>query len=161
MLKPTWLGGTIRSIVIVRRSTDLTPRLPNPSLLGQATFAAPDLGWLFPYLMIWAAINVPCVVFGWLFVFPKAGRTRWAALVPGYNIYVLVVEVAGMSKLWFILVLIPGIQIIAAIPVNVEVARRFGRSETFGLSLTFLGFVFYPLLGLSHAEYEIQQEPMW
>ena len=161
MLLPAWRGGTIRVIVTARRRTDLTPRLFSPSLLGQATFAAPELSWLFPYLMIWAAINVPCVVFGWLFVFPKAGRARWAALIPGYNIYVLVVEVAGMSKLWFVLLFIPGIQIIAAIPVNVEVARRFGRSEVFGLSLTFLGFVFYPLLGLSQAEYDIHREPLW
>jgi hypothetical protein len=121
----------------------------------------PDFLWLLPYFFSWAIVTIPSIVLGWLLVFPKAGRKRWAALIPGYNIYVLVVGVAGLSKLWFILVLIPGVQIIAAILVNVEVARRFGRSEAFGLGLALLGFVFYPILGLSRDQYEIPQEPLW
>jgi hypothetical protein len=67
---------------------------------------------------------------------------------------VLVVGVARLSLLWFILVLIPGVQIIAAIMVNVEVARRFGRSEAFGLGLAILGPVFYPILGFGRAKYQ-------
>jgi hypothetical protein len=127
---------------------------------GQSPFTTPDVGWLFEYFWIWAFFTIS-ILFGWILVFPKAGHSRWAALVPGYNIYVLVVGVAGLSKLWFVLVLIPGVQIIAAILVNVEVARRFGRSDAFGLGLALLGFVFYPLLGLSNSEYEIRQEPLW
>ena len=111
----------------------------------------PDLP---PYLLVWAAVTIPGVVLGWLLVFRKACQPWWAALVPGYNIYVLVVGVARLSTLWFILVLIPGVQIIAAILVNVEVARRFGRSESFGLGLTLLGFIFYPVLGFDGSEYQ-------
>jgi hypothetical protein len=114
------------------------------------------LGWL----AIMAAITA-AVTFGWLLLFPKAGHARWTALIPGYNIYVLVVGVARLSTLWFILVFVPGVQIIAAILVNVEVARRFGRSEAFGLGLSLLGFVFYPILGLSKAEYDVAKEPVW
>jgi len=114
-------------------------------------------GWLhpyLPYLMVWGAVTIPGVIFGWLWVFPKAGQPRWAAVVPGYNIYVLVVGVARLSLLWFVLLLTPVVQIIAAILVNVEVARRFGRSEAFGLGLALLGFVFYPVLGLGDAKYQ-------
>lgn len=107
-----------------------------------------------PYLLVWAAVTIPGVVLGWVLVFPKAGQRWWAALIPGYNIYVLVVGVAQLSTLWFILVLIPGVQIIAAILVNVEVARRFGRTEAFGLGLALLGFVFYPILGFDGSEYQ-------
>lgn len=128
---------------------------------GKSLVIAPDLSWLVPYVIVWAAITMPILMLGWLFVFPKAGQARWAALVPGYNIYVLVVGVARLSTLWFVLVLIPGVQIIAAILVNVEVARRFGRSETFGLGLALLGFIFYPILVFSRADYEINQEPLW
>lgn len=109
---------------------------------------------LFLYLLLWLAVTVPGALIGWVLVFRKAGLPGWAALVPGYNIYVLVVGVARLSLLWFILVLIPGIQIIAAILVNVEVAKRFGRSEAFGLGLTLLGFVFYPILGFGTARYQ-------
>lgn len=107
-----------------------------------------------PYFFIWAAVTIPGVVIGWALVFPKAGQKWWAALIPGYNIYILVVGVARLSTLWFILVLIPGVQVIAAILVNVEVARRFGRTEAFGLGLTLLGFIFYPVLGLGRSEYQ-------
>ena len=110
-----------------------------------------DLTW---YLMAWAALTVPGVVLGWLRVFPKAGRPAWAALVPFYNIYVLVVGVARLSLLWYVLILLPVVQIIAAILVNVEVAKRFGKSEAFGLGLALLGFVFYPILGFGPDQYE-------
>ena len=110
-----------------------------------------DLTW---YLRVWAAVTIPGVLLGWLRVFPKAGQPWWAAFVPIYNIYVLVVGVARLSMLWFVLVLVPGVQIIAAILVNVEVAKRFGKSEAFGLGLALLGFVFYPLLGFGPDEYQ-------
>ncbi len=109
-----------------------------------------DLIW---YLLAWAAVTVPGVVIGWLRIFPKAGYPAWAALVPLYNIYVLVVGVARLSLLWYILVLLPVVQIIAAILVNLEVAKRFGKSEAFGLGLALLGFIFYPILGFGSAEY--------
>jgi hypothetical protein len=119
-------------------------------------FLAGVPNWLFPYLpflLVWAAVTVPGVLIGWMLIFLKAGQSWWAALIPGYNIYVLVVGVARLSILWFVLVLIPGVQIIAAILVNVEVARRFGRTEAFGLGLALLGFIFYPILALGSSEY--------
>ena len=110
-----------------------------------------DLTW---YLVVWFVVTVPGVLLGWLGVFPKAGRSRWAALVPLYNIYVLVVGVARLSVLWYVLVWVPVVQIIAAILVNVEVAKRFGRSEAFGLGLALLGFIFYPILGFGPDRYQ-------
>ena len=110
-----------------------------------------DLSW---YLLLWFVLTIPGALAGWVGVFRKAGLPGWAAITPGYNIYVLVVGVARLSLLWFILVLIPGIQFIAVILVNVEVARRFGRSEAFGLGLTLLGPIFYPILGFGKARYQ-------
>ena len=72
-----------------------------------------DLTW---YLLVWGAVTVPGVLLGWLRVFPKAGQPWWAALVPFYNIYVLVVGVARLSLLWYVLILIPVVQII--VPVD-------------------------------------------
>jgi len=65
------------------------------------------------YLMIWAGVTGPGLLIGWLRVFPKAGRPAWAALVPFYNAYVLVVGVARLSTLWYILIFVPVVQIIA------------------------------------------------
>lgn len=113
--------------------------------------------WLhpyLPYLLVWAAVTIPGLLIGWLGVFSKAGLPRWAAVVPFYNVYLLVVGVAQLSVLWFVLLWIPVVQIVAALLVNVEVARRFGRSEGFGLGLAMVGFVFYPLIGFGDAQYQ-------
>ena len=113
--------------------------------------------WLYPYLpylLVWGAVTIPGVLLGWLGVFPKAGLPRWAALVPVYNVYLLVVGVARLSVLWFVLLWIPAVQVVAALLVNVEVARRFGRSEGFGVGLAMVGFVFYPLIGYGDAQYQ-------
>jgi hypothetical protein len=109
---------------------------------------------LFGYYLVVYALIVSGYVAGWWTVFRKAGQPSWAALIPLYNIYVLVVGVARLSTLWFILVLIPIFQVIPAILVNVEVARRFGRSEAFGLGLFLLGPIFYPVLGFGSARYQ-------
>ena len=109
---------------------------------------------LFTYFLIWLAVTVPGALVGWILVFRKAGMPGWAALVPFYNIYVMVVHVARLSKLWFVLVLIPPVQIIAVFLVSVEVAKRFGRSEAYGLGLALLGFVFYPVLGFGKSRYQ-------
>lgn len=124
-----------------------------PDASGQGNHRVDDLDDLTWYLLVWAAVTVPGVVLGWLRVFPKAGLPAWAALVPVYNVYVLVVGVARLSALWFVLIWLPLVQIVAAILVNVEVAKRFGKSEAFGLGLSLLGFVFYPVLGFGSDRY--------
>jgi hypothetical protein len=117
------------------------------------TWTTTQTQWLLPYVLGWAVITVPAVVAGWLGVFQKAGQSRWAALIPGYNIYVLVVRVAGLSPLWCLLLLIPPVNLVAAIVVNVEVARRFGRTEAFGVGMSVFGFILYPWIGFGSAEY--------
>lgn len=134
----------------------LQPQLPTP---GGSPLISTQLDWLIPYLVVWAAVTIPGLILGWLGLFPKAGLPRWAALVPLYNIYVLVVRVAGLSRLWFVLILVPPVNLIAAILVNVEVAKRYGRSETFGLGLTVFGFVLYPVLGFGRSEYDPHRTP--
>lgn len=111
------------------------------------------MGELELVLLVWAAVTVPGAIIGWWGVFAKAGLPGWAALIPIYNVYLLVIEVAKLSLLWFVLCLVPVVQIIPAILVNIEVAKRFGRSEAFGIGLTAVGFVLYPLLGFGSARY--------
>ena len=117
--------------------------LPNLPVLGESPLVEPDLAWLLPYLAVWAAVTIPAVVAGWLGVFPKAGQSRWAALVPFYNTYVLVVRVAGLSPLWFVLLLIPPINLIAAILVNIEVVRAVRANR--GVRSRHVGIRVHPL----------------
>ncbi|HEY0513616.1 MAG TPA: DUF5684 domain-containing protein, partial [Thermoanaerobaculia bacterium] len=61
--------------------------------------------------------------------------------------------IAGRDILWFILSLIPFVNIVAAVLISLDVARKFGKDTLFGIGLAFLGFIFYPILGFGDAQY--------
>ena len=102
--------------------------------------------------IIYLAVLVLSIVGLWK-VFVKAGRPGWAAIIPIYNLIVLL-EIAGKELWWIILFFIPIANLVASILVGIEIAKRFGKSEAFGVGLALLGFVFYPILGLGEAKYQ-------
>jgi hypothetical protein len=85
-------------------------------------------------------------------VFVKAGRPGWAALIPIYNIYVLV-KIAGRPGWWVILYFIPIVSLVIAIIIGVDVARNFGRGSGFGVGLALLAPIFFPILGFGSSTY--------
>ena len=95
---------------------------------------------------------VPTVAGMWK-LFEKAGKPGWASLVPFYNIFVLN-EVARKEIIWFVLALVPCIQILALILICIDVAKNFGKDPAYGVGLALLPFVFFPLLGFSDARYQ-------
>ena len=56
-------------------------------------------------------------------VFSKAGQPGWAAIIPIYNIYVMC-KVAGRPGWWLLLMLIPLVNVIIAIILNVDIAKN-------------------------------------
>jgi hypothetical protein len=86
-------------------------------------------------------------------VFVKAGKPGWAAIVPFYNIIVLL-EIAGKPLWWIILFFIPLVNLIIGILVSLAIAKNFGKSDAFGIGLALLGFIFYPILGFGDAQYQ-------
>lgn len=82
-------------------------------------------------------------------MFEKAGRPGWEGIVPIYNAYVLTIEICKLDMMMFILQFIPIANIYAAFMVAMELAKRFGKEQGFGLGLFFLPFVFIPILGFS------------
>lgn len=84
--------------------------------------------------------------------FSKAGKPRWGILIPIYNV-VLFLQIAQRPIWWFLLLLVPGVNVVVAIILSVDIARLFGRGTGFGWGLAFLGFVFYPILGFGDAVY--------
>ncbi len=103
-------------------------------------------------VLVYLAIVV-LVIAGFWKVFTKAGRPGWAAIVPIYNIYILL-KIAGKPGWWLVLFFIPIVSIVIAILVSIEVAKAFGKGTGFGLGLAFLGFIFYPILGFGDAKYQ-------
>ena len=86
-------------------------------------------------------------------VFQKAGKPGWAAIIPIYNLIVLL-EITGKPIWWFILYFIPVVNLIPLFLVSIELARRFGKGTGFGIGLALLGFIFYPILGFGDARYQ-------
>ena len=84
--------------------------------------------------------------------FAKAGKPGWGVVIPIYNL-VLLLQIAQRPVWWLILFLIPGINVVVAIVVAVDIAKVFGKGTGFGLGLAFLGFVFFPILGFGDAVY--------
>jgi hypothetical protein len=85
-------------------------------------------------------------------VFVKAGQPGWAAIVPFYNLYVLL-QIVGRPTSWMILLLIPFANLIFLILLLVDLAKSFGKDGWYGLGLTFLPFTFFPMLGFGDAQY--------
>jgi hypothetical protein len=86
-------------------------------------------------------------------IFSKAGRPGWAAIIPIYNIYVLL-KIAGRPGWWLILYLIPLVNLIISIVVSIDIAKAFGKGGAFGFFLLWLlGIIGYPILGFGNARY--------
>ena len=88
-------------------------------------------------------------------VFKKAGEPGWAALIPIYNIMVLL-KIAGKPMWWVILMLIPFVNIVVLIIAIVGLARNFGKGAGFALGLVFLAPICYPILAWGDAQYQPQ-----
>ena len=96
-------------------------------------------------MLVWLAVMVLVIAGIWK-VFTKAGEPGWAAIVPIYNIIVLL-KIAGRPAWWFILLLIPVVGLIVGIMVSIDVAKKFGQGTGFGVGLAILPMIFYPVLG--------------
>ena len=66
----------------------------------------------------------------------------------------ILTEVCKMEAKWFIFSLIPILNIYAGWMVSQELAKKFGKSETFGIGIFLLSPIFVPMLGFSDAEYQ-------
>ena len=103
-------------------------------------------------LIFWFAVMILMIVSMWK-IFTKAGKPGWAAIIPIYNIIVLL-EIAGKPLWWIILFFIPLVNLIAAILVTVAFAKSFGKGAGFAIGLLLLGIVFYPILAFGDATYQ-------
>src|SRR5438105_14629334 len=91
-------------------------------------------------------------------VFSKAGQPGWAAIIPIYNIYVMC-KVAGRPGWWLLLMLIPLVNVIIAIILNVDIAKHFGKGIGFAIGMRLLPFIFWPILGFGGAQYQNAAPP--
>ena len=110
--------------------------------------------YLFCFLIFLAIAFIPIIAMlvGMWKVFEKAGHPGWAAIVPYYNMYILN-EIAGKDIMWFIFTFVPCLNLVAIVVICMDVAKNFGKDPAYGIGLALLGFVFFPILGFSDAQY--------
>ena len=86
-------------------------------------------------------------------LFIKAGQPGWAALIPIYNLIVLL-QIVGKPVWWVLLCLIPCVNLVVLIVLDISLAKSFGRSAAFGIGLALLGPIFLPILAFGSAQYQ-------
>jgi hypothetical protein len=109
------------------------------------------------FLLIELAIIVLTIAGIWK-TFEKAGKPGWAAIVPIYNIIVML-EIVGKPLWWIVLFFIPFVNLVACILVGIAMAGKFGKSAGFGVGLGLLPFIFYPMIGFGDAQFSAGAGP--
>lgn len=102
-------------------------------------------------IVIYFAILILMIASMWK-IYTKAGKPGWAAIVPIYNLVVLL-EMVGKPWWWLFLMLIPIVNIVLIIIVTHKLSVSFGKGAGFTVGLILLGIVFYPMLAFGDAKY--------
>jgi Family of unknown function (DUF5684) len=123
------------------------PNAASPSPIASVAAGMLGIGTLLPFLLI-----IVLLIASFWRIFTKAGEAGWQAIIPLYNLFILV-KISGKPWWWFLLLFVPLVNIIIGILVQIALADRFDRGVLYGLGLAFLGFIFYPLLAFSDATY--------
>lgn len=117
---------------------------------GDAGLAA---GAAIVFLLVYIAVFIAVSALMYWGLFEKAGEPGWASLVPFYNLWILV-KISGKEGFWFILFLVPCLNIVALIVISLAIAERFGKEPIYALGLIVLPIVFFPILGFGSAQYQ-------
>ena len=87
-------------------------------------------------------------------IFTKAGKPGWAAIVPIYNVIVLL-QVVNRPWWWLLLMLIPFVNIVILFIVTFDLGKSFGKGGAFSFFLLILlSLVGYCILGFGKSEYQ-------
>ena len=116
-------------------------------------------GGMFPLI---AFFLIPLFIFGlWMciielaglwFMFVKADEPGWAAIIPVYNC-LIAIKIAGKPWWFFLLMLIPLVNLVIYIIILHGLSKNFGKTGGFTLGLFFFRFIFIPILGFGKAQY--------
>jgi len=96
-------------------------------------------------------VSILLVVGSWK-TFQKAGQPGWAILIPIYN-YLVALRIAGRPWWWILLLLIPLVNLVVHVVVNIDIAKSFGKGTGFGIGLWILPFIFFAILGFGESRF--------
>jgi len=102
--------------------------------------------------VVWFGMLV-LVMAGMWKLFEKAGKPGWAALVPIYNIVVML-EIARMPLWWLAVFFVPFANLAAVVMLSLNLAKAFGKDTAYAIGILLLSPIFLPLLGFGDARYQ-------
>lgn len=122
------------------------------------------VGTFFVGYLIFMIVVYLVVAFILSKVFVKAGKPGWAAFVPLYNGWVLF-EIGGQPGWWVLSAIIPFIgpviSLVLYVIVSLEIAKRFGKSQTFGIvGLWLFSIIGYAMLAFDDSKYQGVSAPV-
>lgn len=102
-------------------------------------------------LVTWGIIVIFLLISFWK-VFEKAGQPGWKAIIPVYNLYILL-KIVGKPGWWLILFFIPLVNLVFLVWTYNMLSKSFGKDEGFTVGLVLIGFIFLPILAFGSAKY--------
>lgn len=103
-------------------------------------------------LVIFILAVVALIIASMWTIFTKAGQPGWAAIIPIYNMIVLL-KIVGKPTWWILLFLIPIVNYVFIIWTYNMLSKSFGKEEGFTVGMVILGIVFFPILAFGDAKY--------
>ena len=85
-------------------------------------------------------------------IYKKAGKKGWEAIVPIYNIIVLL-EITKLPMWYLILLIVPFANIYVIFKMYIELAHKFGKSTGFGILTIFFSVICLPILAFGKDTY--------
>lgn len=101
--------------------------------------------------LIYLVILLVLVIGGWK-AYSKANQPGWSIIIPIYNMIVWL-QICGRPVWWFILMLIPFVNIVISLIVCIDFAKSYGKGAGFGVGMWLLPFIFLPIIGFGSATY--------
>lgn len=115
------------------------------------TLATAATGFAAFGIVVWLismAISIFTIVCNWK-MFKKAGKGGWEAIIPIYNIIVMM-QIAELPLWHLVLLLIPFANIYVMFKLHIELAHKFNKSTAFGVGLVFLYPIFIAILAFDN-----------
>lgn len=134
---------------------EITPTVvPQPSdIIGMSDEVAMFLVAGLSLILLTIILLFLLTVVAYWKIYAKADVAGWKALVPFYNLYILL-KIVGRPGWWLLLFIIPVVNIVIAIMVSLDLGKVFGKKTLWSVLLL---MIFQPvgiiILGFGNAEY--------
>lgn len=133
---------------------EMTTDIPVDAM-PEAYSPSPVFGMAF--MAIYLVLILLVIITNWK-IFTKAGKPGWAAIVPFYNIIVLL-QIIGRPGWWILLFFVPIANLVVSVLMALDLAKVFNKSALFGIMLLWFIPVGYLILAFGSAKYTAPGAP--